>query len=283
MENYIDYKRELEGLENVLSTVKTIEKIAASRVHTVKEAVQHLAAYSVEIEKILGYLGDGAIGKEHALFEGNPKGGKMLVIFSGNRGLVGSLWHDLINISIEKIREYRFVVTVGKKAESYIREEHTHIEPTALHIEDLPSDKNIGDVAEYMIGEFKKGHLAGIDIAYPRFVSLSTHEATIIPFLPFRFAIGGEIRNGMAEGLPIIEPSKRRILSELMEKYINAYARKIVLETSLSELSSRTVTMEHATEKTRDIVKKMKRTHAKDRVRMTTQKQIESFTAHKFR
>lgn len=287
MKNYIDYKKELDGLDNVLLTVRTMEKIAASRIRAVRESVRNLATYNAEIERTISALGGISASKENGLFKGNKQGDRMLVVISGNKGLVGSLWHDLINIAMTRVHEYRFVVIVGKKADNYIREEQTVADPMVIPIGDIPSDVDISRIGAYMIDEFKKGYLAGIDIAYPRFISLVSHEAVIVPFLPFRFVIDDAsseiVKKHISAGIPIIEPSRQSIINGLIEKYIEAYISKIIFEANLSELSARTVTMEHATEKTRDVIKKIGRDYSKQRMRALTQKQIESFTAHKFR
>ena len=61
----------------------------------------------------------------------------------------------------------------------------------------------------------------------------------------------------------------------------DVYFQKIIMETKLSELSARTVAMEHATTKTVELVQKLKLNYTKQRRRVITQRQLESFTTHK--
>ena len=82
-------------------------------------------------------------------------------------------------------------------------------------------------------------------------------------------------------GLPIFEPSKKEVFKALTQKYIGMFFRKIVMETKLSELSARTVAMEHASAKTDELIKKISLNYLKERRRAITQKQLESFAVHK--
>ena len=53
------------------------------------------------------------------------------------------------------------------------------------------------------------------------------------------------------------------------------------METKLSELSARTVAMEQATAKTKELIQKLTINYTKERRRVVTQRQLESFAARK--
>lgn len=56
MRNYAYYKTKIKGYEDVSGTVKTIEKIAASGVHTIKKDVRSLNQHLVAIESVIKRL-----------------------------------------------------------------------------------------------------------------------------------------------------------------------------------------------------------------------------------
>ena len=53
MKSYIMYKNQISGVKDVSETIKTVEKIAASSVHSLKRQVSNLNLYVDEIEKTL--------------------------------------------------------------------------------------------------------------------------------------------------------------------------------------------------------------------------------------
>ena len=280
MKNSREYKQELNGLAGVLATVRTLEKIAASQIHTAKESMQLLKEYTTKISGIIDALGRDSVAQA-SLLAGNPSGAHVLVIVTGNKRLVGGLWRDVMAQAAERMHEYQHIMVIGKKAEQYMREEYPNSTVTAIPVDDTNADDSRYTIAMHLVNEFKRQRFARIDVAYPQFIALSVHQATIVPLLPFRFA---DAPVGTIEtiGVPIIEPDRELIAGALVEKYSIAYAQQMLMETSLSELAARTITLEHATEKTKQILKKVRHDHAKERIRVTTQKQLESFTAHAY-
>ena len=83
------------------------------------------------------------------------------------------------------------------------------------------------------------------------------------------------------EGLPIFGSSKKEIFNILLKKYIDVFFLEIFLEAKLSEFSSRTIEAEHASSKSKDIIKSLQLSFVKERRKSSTQGQLESFIAHK--
>ncbi len=141
----------------------------------------------------------------------------------------------------------------------------------------------MSEISKYIFDIFKNEDYEQIDIIYPSFISLAEQKCLVVPFLPFSFE--GDLTKKRKEseelGLPIFEPSKVRIFRQALEKYIKVFLYKIILEAKLSEFSARTVAMEHASEKTKKLIARLNLSFRKERRRLVTQRQIESFSVHK--
>ena len=146
-------------------------------------------------------------------------------------------------------------------------------------ISNVSQREEVERITNYIFDKFKKETFSQVDILYPKFLSLAEQEPSFVQFLPFEFKPTKE--KSYAKGLPIFEPTKEKIFSELLRKYIGIFFYKIVMEVRLSEFSARTVAMEHATVKTENIVKRLTLDYAKHRRRTATKRQLESFIAHK--
>ncbi len=289
MKTYSAYKTQISEFKDVSETVKTVEKIAASSVHFLKREVSNLDSYAAEIEGALSRLSLFGPKKENPLLREKNAGKRAVVVITGDRGLVGGLWHAVTAAFLDKNGRGEYVIPMGEKGENYLKEENVPIF-NALKAGDE------GAAADYIFSGFKKGSFSRVDILYPKFFSLADQRPSFIPFLPFDFKsleIGGYGGKnaprresggktpGIADGLPIFEPSKQKIFGNLLQKYIGVFFRKIALEAKLSELSARTVAMEHAADKTDKLVGKLNIDYAKERRRSVTQRQLESFAAHK--
>ena len=247
--------------------------------------------------------------KNHSLLKKRTIGEKAFVILTGDKGLVGGLWHEVINAVLENVKQYQSFIVIGVKGENYLKEENIPIIKlfTPSEISNY-SDKNATEddlyeqpksptevtyffgvppkewaehITNYIFNEFKKGTFSRVDILYPQFISLAEQTPNLIPFLPFEFKFKKNEEKKSGEGLPIFEPSKQEIFNKLLQKYIIIFFRKIIIETKLSELSARTVAMEHATTKIEKLIQKLALDYTKERRRIITQRQLESFIAHK--
>ncbi|HEC32693.1 MAG TPA: hypothetical protein ENI63_00345 [Candidatus Kaiserbacteria bacterium] len=307
MKSYVIYKNQIQGIKDVSETVKTVEKIAASSVHFLKKEVSNLNAYSAELNKVLNKLSVFYQKKNHSLLQRKGTGKKALIILTGDKGLVGGLWHEIISVFLKNIKQYQSVIVMGTKGKNYLKEENIQIIKSFTDISDIPQQENIKHITDYIFNEFKDGVFSQVDILYPKFISLAQQTPTIVPFLPFEFkdsnvdyqngknmmenkegthkesSVGFKSTKGVGtgDGLPIFEPSKQKIFDNLLQKYIGIFFNEIVMETKLSELSERTVTMEYAVTKTKEFIKRLTLNYTKQRRRIITQRQLESFTAHK--
>ena len=317
MKSYITYKNQLEGIKDVSETVKTVEKIAASSVHFLKQEVANLDIYGAEIEKALARLSLFYQKKKHPLLLPRKKfilnkqkietEKKALIILTGNKGLVGGLWHKIVNSFLDTAKQYQSVIMIGAKGKNYLKEENIPIIKSFTNFFDIPTEEEIKNITDYIFNEFKKGAFFQVDILYPKFVSLAQQTPNFTLFLPFEFtrlesreynnknfpknklreqqesSMEFESKNdkNTGDGFPIFEPSKQKIFDNLLQKYIGTFFYKIIMETKLSELSARTVAMEHAATKTKELIQKLTLDYTKQRHRIVTQRQLESFVTHK--
>jgi len=279
MKSYITYKNQIQGVKDVSETVKTVEKIAASSVHFLKQEVAGLNTYAVRTERVLARLSLFYQKKNHPLLQKRGRAGKALVILTGDKGMVGGLWHSIINIFLENAKQYQTVIVIGAKGKNYLKEESMPIIKSFTHVLDTPSEKEIEHITNYIFDEFRKDTFSQVDILYPHFVSLAEQMPNFIQFLPFEFKSAKEKKSNT--GSPIFEPSKQKFFDKLLQKYIGVFFRKIIMETRLSELSARTVAMEHAATKTEELIRKLTLDYTKQRRRIMTQRQLGSFIAHK--
>ncbi len=279
MKNYLAYKNQIRGFQDVAETVKVEEKIAASAIHLLRGRVADLNDFSDEVRRALEHLSHFYKAEDHLLLQ-KRKGRKAAVIVTGGKGLVGGLWHLLINRFLMAADAYQLVITVGAKGAQYLEEEGITPEKSFSAGKEDPAAEDRKEIADYLFSEFKLGRFTSLEVIYPRFHSLAQQTAETLPFLPFDFSYGGS-EEGSVSGLPLFEPSAGRLFDFFLEKYIRVFFHKILLETRLSELSARTVAAEHASKKTEDLIGDLRMEYFKGRRRILTRKQLESFAVHK--
>ena len=106
METNLNYNNKVKGFKDVLETVKSKEKISASSFHFLEMETANLNQYTDFIERILARLSLFYQKKDHPFLQQRKTGEKMLIIITADKGLVGGLWHKVINTFLEKIGDY---------------------------------------------------------------------------------------------------------------------------------------------------------------------------------
>jgi F-type H+-transporting ATPase subunit gamma len=243
--------------------------------------------YKQEIEtqlsRLLGFVGE----INHFLLQKKRAGDRVLFIVAGDKGIVGALYHNLINRLLEEKSRYQKIWVLGERAKEYLNEEGIRAEQFFYETPDLPSAGQIKKISAEIFFRFQTKSFRSVDILYPKFVSLAEQEPVLVRFLPFDLERKTQIfkpesqKEIESEGWPIFEPSKKRIFDSLLRRYIDVCFTEIVLEAKLSEFSARIVEAEHAASKTKDIIQALRVAFLKERRKTMTQRQLESFIAHK--
>ncbi|MCA9372183.1 F0F1 ATP synthase subunit gamma [Candidatus Woesebacteria bacterium] len=283
MKAYLTYKTQIKGFSDVAATVKMTEKIAASTVHRLKHEVLNLQDYIGSIERVLARLSRFYVKKDHVFFQ-HTSGNRALVVLSGDKGLVGDLWHSLARAFVSALDDYRAIIVLGKRGSHYLREEHAPVLQSFKQDGIIPTQEEIALLTKTIFDGLKKKAFTRVDILYPRFVSLAQQKAVFVPFVPFAFQpdhAQDDSSPQHALGIPIFEPSRYAIFDRLLQKYMQLFVYKLVLETKLSECSARTVAMEHASVKTKELIQTLNHDFKKEQRRLITQRQLESFATHR--
>jgi len=282
MKRYLEDKNRIQIYQDVFETVKTIEKISASKLHFLKQRVKSLSVYTETLEKILIRL-LCFHRPNHPFLEKSREGKKALLVITGQKGLVGGLYHTLVNYALSIPLKNCHLMVVGSKGKKYFKEEKIKISQTFLDFSELPDFEEVDFITKYIFEKFLRGEFSRVDILYSHFVSVIEQRPLIVGFLPFSSELIERDKTTSQDifGMPIFDPSPQEVFNQLLKKYIQIFLYRIVLEAKLSEFSARTVNTENARVKIEKIIKNLKLAYFKERRRDISQKQIESFLVHK--
>jgi F-type H+-transporting ATPase subunit gamma len=287
MKNYLFYTTKIKGFKAVEETVRVIEKSAASHIHFLKKKVQFIFFYKNQIRAALDRLSRFYWDADHPLLqEGTRKSShKALLVVAGAKGVVGGLYHELINEVIIRKNLYHYIWVIGNKGKGYLNEEGVQAEElfSASGSKEEFRPQEINKISSDLFSRFQSIGLKKIDVIYPRFFSLAKQRPHIVQFLPFDFVSARNsalAANNGNDSFPIFEPSKKFIFDILIKKYIDVSFAELILEAKLSEFAARTVTAESAIKEIEELISSLRRVFLKEKHRAVTQKQIESFSVH---
>ncbi len=282
MSTYKQYKNSINGISDVGETVKIIEKISATATRSLENKVVQAKSYTENITRLLARLIIFYKNNNHPLLRFPKNEKKALILVTGEKGLVGGLWQEIIEKFSKNRASYNTIIVIGQKGKNKLNKLNIPIDTffsnPVKEQWSLPAQLRTEKIIRDIFAQLNQENFNTIDIIYPQFYSLADQRPKLTSFIPFKFDL---LTSTESVGLPVFEQSKKKIFDRLLRKYIHALFFQIILETKLSELSSRTISMEHAANTTDKLIKKITFKYRKNRRLTVTQRQLENFTAHK--
>ena len=149
-------KRRIATVQSTKKITRAMELIAASRIVKAQQAVQAAVPYSDHITEVVRDLGAAGGASNSPLLTPRPEIRRVAhVVVTADRGLCGAYNSSVIRAAERAIQERRrqgqelFLVTVGRKAESYFRYREYHIDASFHGFSDSPGyeDARAGQLA----------------------------------------------------------------------------------------------------------------------------------------
>ena len=280
MSTYLEFKDQRAKLSAVFDTVKMEEKIAASLLQKLVAGNTEAREGIIMIKETLSRLYLFYENHNHPLIKHSLVGKKVLIICTGEKGLVGDLWRSVAAMGIQKRKSYDSIISIGKEGTRFLIENNVNLYSDVPEMKDVKGGIAVGELLEFLISELYKQSVSSIDVVYPQFISLLIQRPFIQEFLPFDPSV---FKTGDSEdlGIPIFEPNRMHIFEELLQLYLKASLSQIFKETQLSGFAAKMIAMERAGTKTKNEINKLDTQYHKDRRENLTNRQLTSFAIHR--
>ncbi len=275
MDTFATHNKKLAGYKDVSDTVKIIEKIAASQLHELQKKTTSLSEYTKHILALLVRMHKLTRFATPDLYPVFTTPRSLLVIITGDKGLVGDLWRRLFDVYVEDVQQDMLII--GKKgAQHWIESvgQVTHYSFAGR----IPTSDELCSLAKLLDEHVDTGMYNTISTLHIHPTSLVEQNPVLTPLLPIDMAnIEPDVIDPVASEYPIVDGSLLSLQKTLYKKYLSNRLQQIILETAVSEYSARTVAMEHASTKTDEANKRLIMVYSRDRRQRETQKQLERF------
>lgn len=276
MPTYLDYKKQIDGLDSVNQTVKTVEKVAASHLRLVKPKVEYHKDLVEKLKRILLRLCQFTPLVRHPWTANVKTKPKALLVLSSDKGLVGGLFHNLAEKVLTRFQDYDQLWVIGSRGAKAL--EQVNVTNYQLLGNDLELEEAI---VPLILQQIETSQLYQLDVLYLESLSVSIQKVSSQTVLPLSAKRLKSPDMPKAEtGLPIFETSKATMMQQLAKQYVIALLHQLITETKHAELSARMVTSEHAAAKAQEMVQNLKRRYLTERRHILTQQQLSSYSAH---
>ena len=276
MANLKEIRNRISSIGSTMQITSAMKMVSAAKLKKAQDAITAMRPYSSKLTELLQNLSatlDSDVGGAYTKQRDLSK--VLLVVVTSNRGLCGGFNSSVIKEAVQNITaNYQDVhvdlLTIGKKGNDILSKTYPVIDTRNDIYDDLTFDK-VAEVAEKIMHLYVDGTYDKIEIIYNRFKNAATQIPQVEQFLPIKPVEG----DANANADYIFEPSKEKIVLELIPKSLKTQLYKSVRDSFAAEHGARMTAMHKATDNATELRDDLKLTYNKARQAAITNEILE--------
>ena len=277
MANLKEIRNRIASVSSTMQITSAMKMVSAAKLKKAQDAITAMRPYANKLTELLQNLSATLDGDNGSIFASTREVNKVLVVaISSNRGLAGAFNSNIVkeckNIATETYSQKQVdFITIGKKATDILSKEFTVIENNNAIFDDLTFENN-AKIPQELMDLFAKKEYDKIVLVYNKFKNAATQIVTTEQFLPIS-AVQEEKATTVADY--IFEPSKEKIVEELIPKSLKTQLFKALRDSVASEHGARMTAMHKATDNATELRDALKLQYNKARQAAITNEILE--------
>jgi F-type H+-transporting ATPase subunit gamma len=276
MANLKEIRNRISSIGSTMQITSAMKMVSAAKLKKAQDAITAMRPYSSKLTELLQNLSatldsdaGGAYSKQREVSK------VLLVVVTSNRGLCGGFNSSVIKETTQNIAaNYQDIdvdlLTIGKKGNDILSKSYPVIDARNDIFDNLTFDF-VAEVAEKIMKLYADGTYDKIEIIYNRFKNAATQIPQVEQFLPIKPVEGDT--NASADY--IFEPSKEKIVLELIPKSLKTQLYKAVRDSFAAEHGARMTAMHKATDNATELRDELLLTYNKARQAAITNEILE--------
>lgn len=288
-----DIKRRMRSIENTKQITRAMEAVSATKMRRSQEFALSARPYAESALQLLGNISQKIASKIHPLLEKRRGKNICLIVITSDKGLCGGYnggvlrkAQEYLNNNLEKNID---IITVGKKARDYFKFRNQERVEEFIGFGDFVKLDETMPVANRILQDWQDKKYSKIVCAFTNFVSTLRQESVVRQILPITKKGIKEIVEGIGGPMQqvsdynyryLFEPSREKVLRELLPLLVDIQIHYMILEANASEHSARMVAMKNASENAEEILDELNLFYNKARQSAITSEITEITAGH---
>jgi len=257
MANAREVEQRIKSVKNIAQVTSALQAVSASKVKKAVQVLERTRPYSIKAWQVLQHVASQAGSNDlHPLLAQPPAVGNVLVVLiSGDRGLAGAYYSNIVRFLLKEFDEYHAnirYIAVGSKGRDILMRQGKDV---LAEFSGLPADPTYADVSaigRLAVEEFLENHTDEVYLVYTDFINMMVQTPSVKKLLPLtsegagRVSAFNEENNSSSEY--IYEPGQEEILDNIIPRFTALQVFHAILESLASEHAARRVAMKNATD-----------------------------------
>lgn len=259
-----------------------MKMVSAAKLKKAQDAILQIRPYADKLSEILGSLSASLENAGGSIYtEQREPEQVLLVLISSNRGLCGAFNSSIAKTALDlafdryarqlKNGKLDFLV-IGKQGEKYLKARRMNVTGQANEIFDNLNFEQVSKLAENLMTDFAANAYDRIELVYNEFKNAAVQVCTTEQFLPVEIS---REEKGAANYDFIYEPSKEKIVQELIPRSLKIQLFKALLDSNAAEHGARMTAMHKATDNATELIQELTLTFNKARQAAITNEILE--------
>jgi F-type H+-transporting ATPase subunit gamma len=256
-----DIRSRIGSVKNTRQITKAMKMVSAAKLRRAQDAITRARPYATKLEEALARIAARAAAEEklsHPLLAQRPPRVAELVLLTSDRGLAGGFNSNVVRrvqrYMTENGDQHEKIVlsTMGRKARDFLRARKLAIRKDYAGIFQNLSYAKAESVAKELAQRFLDGEVDAVFLCYNEFKSAITQRVVVRQLLPIET---GELEGDATSGYDFLyEPSREKLLEELVPKHLAIQVWRALLDSAASEHGARMTAMESATKNAEEMI-----------------------------
>lgn len=260
MANLKSIKKRIVSVKNTRQITKAMKMVSAAKLRRAQENVVAARPYAKKLGEVLQRLARSWEEDSHPLLEKRVPEKALIVLITSDRGLCGGFNANISKAAERYIKERKSefseisLLTIGRKGYEFLKNRQT-IRKNYTGVLSNLNYQAAAMLAQEVVDGYLEGDYDEVFLVYNSFRSVMSQDITFQQILPITPPESPEDEEIAQEY--IYEPSKVKLLAELLPKYIEVTMFKAMLESIASEHGARMTAMDSASKNATEMIGKL--------------------------
>ncbi len=264
-----EIRTKIKSVENTRKITRAMEMVAAAKMRKAQERMRAARPYAEKIRNVAAHLSRANPEYRHAFLQKRDQIKNVgIIVVTSDKGLCGGLNTNVLRLALGEMKKWEgegkglAVCPIGNKGLGFMNRIGAKVQSSLTGLGDTPHVEKLIGTVKTMLDAYVAGEIDAIYLSYNHFINTMKQEPRMEQLLP----LTGE-QMGTAEGNwdYIYEPDAKKVIDELLLRYIESLVYQAVVENMASEQSSRMVAMKAASDNAKNVISELKLVYNKAR------------------
>ena len=261
-----EIKTRLSSVATTKKITKAMQLVATAKLKRAKKSFNGIQEYYTSVYEIFQGI-QGNVKNIDKIIPKTKNDCELYIVFTSDLGLCGSYNSNIFKLVKSKIRSKDKIVVLGSKGSAYYKTKKQKLHMDFPSIGDDPNYNVCSNIGQNAVSMYLTGEIKAIKVIHTKYINTVSFEPIETKVLPVEKKPIKIKQNALTE----FEPDPETVIKNGLPLYVSAILFGSMVETKVSEMSSRRTAMENASDNADELIEKLELQYNRARQASITQ------------